>query len=536
MILLAVPLAWAAPFEDMTDATIGTTAEWSNKVELADIDGDGAVDILFANGGDYDTPGDDQPNRLFLNGADGWREATELLGAPDLARVIKARDVDGDGWLDVLVGTTYQTAPRLFLGDGAGGLTEVTSTHLPPAVASIGDLELGDVDADGDLDVVLADWGSGSPLSNAGAPVRLWLGDGTGRFVEASEQMPDVAVRFSWDLELNDIDGDADLDLLVSAKRGSTSRLFRNQGDGTFVDDTKASLPAFRNNYDFEAIDVDGDGDLDLATVNDGPRLQEHLLFNDGTGVFTDVTEVRWPDEDQAPGSDDNVLVWVDYDSDGDPDLLVGSLNAADRILLNDGAGTLSLQGSAFSDPATPGTLGMALADLDGDGRLDAVQAQGEAASRDLVFRGVDIPVDTAPPVVGSVHLPSEGSPGDAVLVRARVHDGLTPVRSEQFLAVVVRHAGGDVPMTWAGGQLWQAWLSGTQALDVEICATDRVGLERCEGPFSVRFDDGDTGGTPPAEPESPHPQACGCALRSPFTQGWWVGLSLLVLLLRRRP
>jgi len=61
----------AAPWEDATMATIGATAEWSNKVELADIDGDGRVDILFANGAGYSTPEAPEMNRAFLNQGPG---------------------------------------------------------------------------------------------------------------------------------------------------------------------------------------------------------------------------------------------------------------------------------------------------------------------------------------------------------------------------------------------------------------------------------------------------------------------------------
>ena len=65
--LLLPAAARAAAWEDATMATIGVTAEWSNKVELADIDGDGRVDILFANGAGYSAPEAPKMNRAFLN-------------------------------------------------------------------------------------------------------------------------------------------------------------------------------------------------------------------------------------------------------------------------------------------------------------------------------------------------------------------------------------------------------------------------------------------------------------------------------------
>ncbi len=107
-------------WRDATSDLLPPTAEWTNKVELADLDGDGRIDLLFANGGNYSEPGEPEPNRAFLNRGPGQpfeERSAEVFGpAPDLARVIKARDFDGDGDTDVFVGTTYQTQSRLYPG------------------------------------------------------------------------------------------------------------------------------------------------------------------------------------------------------------------------------------------------------------------------------------------------------------------------------------------------------------------------------------------------------------------------------------
>ncbi|MBS1124078.1 MAG: hypothetical protein H6Q90_6306, partial [Deltaproteobacteria bacterium] len=267
-------------WKDGTAKTIGTTSEWTNKVELADLDGDGQVDILFANGGNYNEPNPElEPNRVFLNQGPGkpFREITEEALGPvgDLARVIKVRDVSGDGIPDILVGTTYQTQSRLYLGQGGGRFVEVTATHLPQGPASIGDLELGDVDGDGDLDIVLADWGPGDPFESS-APVKLWLNRGDGHFTDGSAAMPQATVRWSWDLELFDVDNDYDLDVLVSCKVCTGGKLYLGDGRGNFADASQR-LPQFTNNYDFEPIDLNGDGYLDVATINDGPEVSNEF-------------------------------------------------------------------------------------------------------------------------------------------------------------------------------------------------------------------------------------------------------------------
>src|SRR4051812_26216435 len=70
----AVASARAERWDDATAATIGTTGEWTNRVELADLDGDGWVDILFANGGDDDHAGAPEPQRVFRN-LGNWSQA-----------------------------------------------------------------------------------------------------------------------------------------------------------------------------------------------------------------------------------------------------------------------------------------------------------------------------------------------------------------------------------------------------------------------------------------------------------------------------
>jgi hypothetical protein len=465
----------------VTRAAIGRTAEWTNKVEAADIDVDGDVDLLFANGGEYEHAGRPEASRVFLNRGDAtFTEATRQVfgGMVGTTRVIKVADVNADGVPDIVLGTTYGSQSRLYLGDKNGGWEDATSTHLPSARLSIGDLELGDVDADGDLDAVLADWGSGSPMKNNGGVVQLWLNDGSGRFTDATKaQMPHLKVQFSWDLELVDVDNDWDLDVAVSCKMCPSSLLYDNDGTGQFTDATAQHMPMFTNNYDFAPLDLDGDGYLDLVTVNDGDAtssgLAEHVFRNDHDGGFDDVTAEWWPPASNV-GWDDNVVVALDVESDGDEDFVIGSLDGPDRLLVNDGTGALAVNNDIFDGEQTLGTLGVAIADLNGDRRVDIVESQGEMdgyTDERVYVAGDQVLPDSARPVVRTELVDG--------LVLARVHDNLTPNMSYQWRKLVVRTSAGGVPMAWYGENLYRA-KAPARGDDIEVCATDAAGNKAC--------------------------------------------------------
>ena len=153
---------------------------------------------------------------------------------------------------------------------------------------SVGDLEAGDVDGDGDLDLVLADWGPGNNMTNDGGVTRLWLNDGTGRFTDATDaRMPDaqdpvfVGPRAGRRRQRRRPRRAG----VVQALPGSSS-LFRNDGAGRFADDPRA-LPQYTNNYEFEAMDLDGDGFLDLVTINDGEIVERDRRAGASTSSAT---------------------------------------------------------------------------------------------------------------------------------------------------------------------------------------------------------------------------------------------------------
>jgi hypothetical protein len=397
--------------------------------------------------------------------------------------------------------------------------------QLPQVSTSIGDAEFGDVDDDGDLDLVFVDWGAGDALSNTGGRTHLYRNDGQGTFVdETSAGMPDLLVRMSWDMELADLDGDFDLDVLVSSKRSTSSLMFRNDGMGHFTNEPEA-LPHFTNNYEFEPMDIDGDGDLDVLTINDGPSFTEHVFVNKGDGTFADETAARLTGTANPVNADDNTMVWLDVDNDGDSDVLIGRLGN-DRVLINDGTGKFTL-GAGATPNDTGATLGLALADLNEDGRLDVVQGQGEVADPDKVQTATDmVALDTQPPVIRVQAEPFHN------IVRAQIHDRIAPSHPHDFKSVVVKIGNDVIPMKWYGPMMWRAELPlEPSTTTYQVCATDRAGNEKCESNAMPGADAGVD--TPPGT--TPGDDDGGCCSSSRDARGSLV-LALITLAgIRRR-
>jgi hypothetical protein len=524
-------VAQAAPWNEAAKDFFTETANApSNKVDAADLNGDGYIDLVFANGGGFDKGDEnaDQPQQAFLNNAGASMTDVSAAIFQDVSyngRAVKLRDIDYDGDVDIVLGTTWGSQTQLFLNDGAGNFSNETPTHLPQISAMIGDLELGDVDEDGDLDMVLADWGADSPVSlSSGGITQLWrqmdsptnLGDpGTGMFEDVTlTQMPsNVSVRWSWDAEFIDVDNDYDLDILVSAYAGDKTSvyLFANDGAGNFTDATAGNVAQGKNALDVEPMDLNGDGYLDLVTLHDGLSGRNRVLLNNKNGGFTDSGELMWPKLENTP-SFDFMGAFYDHDSDKMVDLVLGALQTQvnkfpDRLMLNQ-AGKFKQWGDAqvpkyqaFQEvKASNGTYAIVLADFNKDTRLDVAMSQNENAFEKKLLLGTDeIPVDTAPPIfVNYEKLGQLVYPSTEVL-RVRCHDNKSPLMLHDFtqdaglpyLEFWTMDPGPDpdnnpgtksAPGQWYGEYLWRVFFDvpDADAFFYRICAIDAAGNKAC--------------------------------------------------------
>lgn len=356
-------------------------------VAAGDVDGDGLPEVFLCDLGGT--------NRLFRN-LGGWRfedaTAASGLGTPQRgSRGAVLADINGDGALDLLVSVNGRGV-LCFLNDGRGRFRDATEAAGTAAPAGSTTLALADVNADGHLDLYVANYrtddirdrGSvrirmvqGRPvmaggesnrfsmvngrLEENGQPDRLLLNDGTGRFNPASwtdgtfldeSGKPLREAPLDWGLAaaFRDINGDLAPDLYVCNDYWTPDRMWINDGTGRFRAVERHALrhlSASSMSVDFS--DVDRDGHLDffvvdmlsrtpalrkrqkfaqeaaavaLAAAGERPQLPHNTLFlNRGDGTFAEVAHaagVHATDWSWAP-------LFLDVDLDGFEDLLVGA-------------------------------------------------------------------------------------------------------------------------------------------------------------------------------------------------------------------
>ncbi len=359
-------------FEDVTATSgLGNTG-YGTGVAVGDIDNDGLVDVYVANYG---------PDALFRNQGGGkFADITASAGIVDNAwsASVGFCDYDADGFLDVYVsrylindstkkcvsdsGAMDYCSPQsfnrhhpdtLYHNDGDATFTDVSEQS---GIASVGAPGLGvlchDFTGDGLMDFYVA---------NDGEANRLWENMGNGKFEDQAVLMGAALNSFgrpeaSMGVTLGDVDGDGDFDMFMTHLIDETNTLYLNDGTWGFEDVTSArGLGASSlkfTGFGTSFIDLDVDGDVDLAVVNGrvdqgtplpGANVGEFwnmyaepnfLYDNDGRGKFTDISPKGGRFTALVEAS--RGLVLGDIDRDGDFDFLVTNSGSAARLYRND--------------------------------------------------------------------------------------------------------------------------------------------------------------------------------------------------------
>ena len=536
-ISLAPSLASAAPWKEKPEYLVEPAPVQSAKVDAADLNGDTFIDLVFANTSGTNGGADTSylPQQAFSNDGTGMMtdvSVTIFGNAEYTGRAVKLRDIDYDGDIDIVLGTTWFNASKLFLNNGTNDFM-FTQGVLPADNHSVGDVDVGDLDLDGDLDLVLSNWGDDTIQDGqadgpeAGGAVLVWLqdgdpgefgGPGSGAFSDDKGNQPNLEIKFSWDLDLVDLDNDYELDLIIATKSPDRSVHAFHNDNGVFsvvsIDNVQG-----KGSVEVEPWDVNGDSFLDILTLQDGQGFRNRILTNNGNGGFV-LDQNTWPMLEN-PAARDYMGAFIDHDSDQDADLVIGAIKLGqtlfpDRLMINE-AGIYTQYQSGLPVPldrqalehvpnpldASIGTYAIVLAHLDGDARIDLAMAQYDNAIKKKLFLAAEgsgeVQDDIQGPIfVNQESLPNPYNKGSEFTLRARVHDNKSPLMLHDFKEPAGfpyieswEAAPGDpdmnpgtlsLPGQWYGEYLWRISFTFPDGADLwyRLCAIDRFDNKRC--------------------------------------------------------
>ena len=337
---------------------ITTNVNRPMSVHAADLDGDGDLDVLSASQSD-----DKIAWYENTDGAGTFGAQQVITTAADGAQSVCAGDLDGDGNLDVLSASSSDDKIAWYEntdGQGTFGAQQVMTITVDFAKS----VDVGDLDGDGDLDLLVAFWFARTP--GKGGKISWYQNmDGQGDF--GPQQVITTEANHPQTVLAADLDGDGDLDVLAGFWNNNVSWYENMDGRGAFGPQRviTTAVNVCRSVY---AADLDEDGDLDLLSAS---LLDDKIAWyenTDGAGSFG-------PQQVITTAADGARSVYA-ADLDGDGDLDVLSESSVDNKIAwyenTDCAGGFGPQQviTAAFEPTS-----VSAADLDGDGDLDVLTA-----------------------------------------------------------------------------------------------------------------------------------------------------------------
>jgi hypothetical protein len=470
-------------FIDETTERLPQIEDMSHYSEFGDIDLDGDMDIFVSNS---NFEGVDIPNLILLNNGEGFFSIDSSGMIPQIRTNINRMtlgDIEVDGDLDIVV-SVDEDWNLLLVNNGLGYFTDESDDRLPNRIFPwrSTDAVFSDIDSDKDLDFIVANFGEQQNL--------LRLNDGAGFFVSANDQFPSDRDN-SLDVVGAEIDGDFDIDIYVcNAMLGGGDRLMINNGEGFFTDVSGIQILQDNNTTNGAVFgDVDTDGDFDLVIVNSF-FASNRIFINRGDGYFDDRTGDLLPLESAESVN----ASFGDVNNNGDLDLLIAnhaSGGIRNQLFINNGLGGFTDQTSSYLPIQELETDILLLCDVDGDGDLDIFECNHNDqppnwGKQNRLLINQSTPDSFPPNIPRTFHHPDTGDTTNPYLITTTVWDNISVVIGEIDISLFYRSVSEsddadftEIPMLDCGGFLYRenipAQQSGT-TVEYYIKAEDKMG------------------------------------------------------------
>jgi FG-GAP-like repeat len=333
-----------------------STSETSANVSIGDLTGNGNLDIVLAKGRHWPLL-----SQVLLNDGHGRFPTTHALGdRPYRSYSAVLADIDGGGFLDIVLGNDAPDPKVVYLNDGKGHFT--FGSTFGRSDWPTRNVVVADLNGDGLPDIVVANrYGSDNVGSNY-----VCLNRGHGRF-DAD------CIAFSHEsattITAADFNGDGFVDLAVPNRDGGQSYVYLNDGKANFTKRIPFG-PSDATIRVAAAADLTGTGRIDIVAI-DEQRRGTFIYFNLPDGTFSAAISLG------AGGAIPYALAVGDLRRNGKSDIVVGYVHAPSVVYFNDGTGR-SFTPVSFGDGKGV-AYGIAIGDLDKDGWPDIVVARSDA-------------------------------------------------------------------------------------------------------------------------------------------------------------